>query len=429
MHKFLNFLLAIILPLSSISQTCDIALTGYTPPPSGEGLHTFTVNWTNTENCGCNEFTQWDGNECEESTSTHVNNNETITHIVFGIHYVNEETGEDYGENTDCTSTTFHPGWSFVLSIPSTPGGFQSGSSSTFAVNPPFAWECILNNPIEGYCWEVVIWQINLSQTATTTDFGDEGWSSGAGWIDGTQTYPDIDLSDNVISWCPDPVITDTVYVYETDTIFVYETDTLYVQLPPDTIVELQVDTVFTQEYVYITDTITEYTTIIEYDTTYINTTDTLFIDNYIYELDTLYLTEYITLTDTITEYIIQEIYIDCNTGLPCDDEPPGIECPDWTTIHIPNTFTPNNDGFNDVWLMKYDLDCWVDVEFMIYNRWGDKIYHSFGSLFDSYPYWDGSINGGNHYASDGVYAYIFKARKEGKAEVVRKTGHITIFR
>ena len=109
-----------------------IPLTGYTPPPSGEGLHTFTVNWTNTENCGCNEFTQWDGNECEESTSTHVNNNETITHIVFGIHYVNEETGEDYGENTDCTSTTFHPGWSFVLSVPTTPNGFQSGSSSTF---------------------------------------------------------------------------------------------------------------------------------------------------------------------------------------------------------------------------------------------------------------------------------------------------------
>ena len=168
MYKFLTFLLAIVLPFSSISQTCDIALTGYTPPPSGEGLHTFTVNWTNTENCGCNEFTQWDGNDCDESTSTHVNNNETITHIVFGIHYVNEETGEDYGENTDCTSTTFHPGWSFVLSVPTTPGGFQSGSSSTFAVNPPFAWECILENPIEGYCWEVVIWQINLSQTATT---------------------------------------------------------------------------------------------------------------------------------------------------------------------------------------------------------------------------------------------------------------------
>ncbi len=438
MHKFLNFLLAIVLPLSSIPQTCDLELIGYTPPASENGLHNFVVNFTNTENCGCNEFTQFDGNNCDESTSSHVNNNETVSHIVFGIHYVDEETGEDYGENTDCTSTTFHPGWSYVLSSNILSGGWSSGSSSTFAINPPFSWDCILENPIDGYCWEVVIWQINLSQTADIEDFPEDGWSAGNSF-NNTQTYPDIDLSDNVISWCPDPVIVDTVYVYETDTVFVYETDTLYVQLPPDTIVELQIDTVFTQEYVYITDTITEYTTIIEYDTIYINTTDTLFIDNYIYEVDTLYLTEYITLTDTIidyitltdtvTEYIVQEIYIDCNTGLPCDEEPPGIECPDWTTIHIPNTFTPNNDGFNDVWLMKYDLNCWEDIEFEIYNRWGTKIYHSFGSLFDSYPYWDGSINGGNHYAVDGVYAYIFKARRKGRAEVIKKSGHITILR
>ena len=411
-HFFLLKCLALF-SILGMAQTCDIALTGYTPPPSGSGLHTFTVNWTNTENCGCNEFTQWDGNECEESTSTHVQNNESITHIVFGIHYVNEETGEDYGENTECTSTTFHPGWSFVLSVPTTPGGFQSGSSSTFAVNPPFAWECILENPIEGYCWEVVIWQINLSQTATTTDFGDDGWSAGAGWIDGTQTYPDIDLSDNVISWCPDPVIVDTVYVYETDTLYI--TDTLYVD-----------------NYIY--------------DTTYVEITDTILVDNYIYETDTLFLTEYVTdtifittvdtliqyeyilITDTVTEYIVQEIYIDCDTGLPCDDAP-GFDCPDWTSIYIPNTFTPNNDGFNDVWKVILDLNCWYDVEFQIYNRWGDKIYHGYGDSFDSYPYWDGSIDDGNHYAADGVYTYIVRANKLNSAEVFRKSGHLTIFR
>ena len=410
-----HFFLLKCLTLFSIlgmAQTCDIELTGYTPPPSGSGLHTFTVNWTNTENCGCNEFTQWDGNDCEESTSTHVNNNETITHIVFGIHYVNEETGEDYGENTDCTSTSFHPGWSFVLSVPTTPGGFQSGSSSTFAVNPPFAWECILENPIEGYCWEVVVWQINLSQTATNEDFGDEGWSSGTNF-NNTQAYPDIDLSDNVISWCPDPVVTDTVYVYQTDTLYI--TDTLYVD-----------------NYIY--------------DTTYVEVTDTIFVDNYIYETDTLFLTEYVTdtvfittvdtliqyeyilITDTVTEYIVQEIYIDCDTGLPCDDAP-GFDCPDWTSIYIPNTFTPNNDGFNDVWKVILDLNCWYDVEFQIYNRWGDKIYHGYGDSFDSYPYWNGSIDDGDHYAADGVYTYIVRANKLGSAEVFRKSGHLTIFR
>ncbi len=397
-----HFLILKCLLLSTIvgwAQTCDVALTGYTPPPSGEGLHTFTVNWTNTENCGCNEFTQWDGNECEESTSTHVNNNETITHIVFGIHYVNEETGEDYGENTDCTSTTFHPGWSFVLSVPTTPGGFQSGSSSTFAVNPPFAWECILENPIEGYCWEVVIWQINLSQTATTTDFGDDGWSAGAGWIDGTQTYPDIDLSDNVISWCPQPTLTDTIYVTDTLYIdnFIYDTiyvdnfiyDTIYVELPPDTVV------------------ITEYENVYIFDTTYVE----VIVDNYIY------------FTDTITEYILQEIWIDCESGLECTDEPPGLDC-ESTTLYAPNTFTPNNDGVNDVWRIVYDSDCWRDIRFTIYNRWGDIV---FAGINDDF--WDGSFNGGSHYVADGVYTYTLVGRRDDVIDLVQTNGHITIFR
>ena len=416
MYKFLTFLLAIVLPFSSISQTCDIALTGYTPPPSGEGLHTFTVNWTNTENCGCNEFTQWDGNNCDESTSTHVNNNESISHIVFGIHYVNEETGEDYGENTECTSTTFHPGWSFVLSVPISPNGFQSGSSSTFAVNPPYSWECILENPIEGYCWEVVVWQINLSQTATNEDFGDDGWSSGTNF-NNTQTYPDINLSDNVISWCPDPIITDTVYVYETDTIFVYEIDTLYVQLPPDTIVELQIDTVFTQEYVYITDTLVEYITDTVFVDNYIYTIDTLYLDNFIYDTTFVEIIDYVFLTDTIIEYI----EIDCETGLPCDNL--GIDECDGG-IFIPNVFTPNNDGWNDVWKPIYDLECWVNVEFKIYNRWGSLVYEGWNNDF-----WDGSNKGGPSYVADGIYVYTFRARKYNSAEVFEKNGHLTILR
>ena len=424
-----HFFLLKCLTLFSIlgmAQTCDLELTGYTPPPSGSGLHTFTVSFTNAENCGCNEFTQSDGNNCDESGSTHVQNNETVSHIVFGLHYVNEETGEDYGENTDCTSTSFHPGWSYVLSTAVPPGGFNTGSFSTFAVNPPFSWDCILENPIEGYCWEVVIWQINLSQTADTEDFPEDGWSTGNSF-NNTQVYPDIDISNNSISWCPDPVVTDTVYVYQTDTIFL--TDTLYVD-----------NYIYDTTYVEVTDTILVDNYIYEY------ITDTILVDNYIYETDTLFLTEYVTdtvfittvdtliqyeyivITDTVTEYIVQEIYIDCDTGLPCDDAP-GFDCPDWTSIYIPNTFTPNNDGFNDVWKIILDLNCWYDVEFQIYNRWGDKIYHGYGDSFDSYPYWDGSIDDGDHYAADGVYTYIVRANKLGSAEVFRKSGHLTIFR
>ena len=216
--------------------------------------------------------------------------------------------------------------------------------------------------------------------------------------------------------------ITDTLILTEIDTIveyvdnFIY--DTTYIELPPDTLILTQIDTI----------------TIVETELIY----DTLYIDNYIYEYDTIYVTEteyitdtlIVTLTDTITEYIIQEILIDCNTGLPCDDKPPGIDlCPDWTTIHIPNTFTPNNDGHNDVWQIIYDLDCWENIEFRIFNRWGAEIYYGEGDWFESYPFWDGSVNGGNHYVSDGVYVYLVKGKKVGSAEVVEATGHISVFR
>ncbi len=399
MYKFLNFLTAIVLSFSSFSQTCDIELVGYTPPASENGLHNFVVSFTNTENCGCNEFTQFDGNTCEESISTHVNNNETVSHLVFGIHYVDEITGEDLGVNTDCTSANNHPGWSYVVSSNlSSSGGWSTGSTTTFAINPPFSWDCILENPIEGYCWEVVIWQINLSQTAGYDDFPDEGWSVGNSFNQ-TQTYPDINLADNRITFCPDPIIIDTVYVY--DTVYVETIDTLV-------ITEFLTDTIYLTETLYLTDTLymTEYIT----DTLFLTETDTVFIENNIY------------LTDTITEYIVQELWIDCETGLPCDEEPPGILCPDWATLFIPNTFTPNNDGFNDAWKVEYDSDCWEYVEFEIFNRWGGRVFY--GDTF-----WDGSVNGGSYYVADGVYTYIVKAKRYDRPNIIQKTGHITVFR
>ena len=255
---------------------------------------------------------------------------------------------------------------------------------------------------------------------------------------------------------CPVECPTDTIYEIEVyvDTLtivdvidnFIY--DTTYVELPPDTIILTQIDTVYIPWEWYIYDTVyvelppdtiivteTEYVVDTLYIDNFIYTTifDTLYIDNYIYEYDTTYITEidtlYLTLTDTITEYVVQELWIDCNTGLPCDEDPPGIDCPDWTTLLIPNTFTPNNDGLNDIWQIKYDLECWEDVEFEIYNRWGNKIYHGYGNSSNSYPYWDGSINGGSHYAQDGVYVYLVKGKKIGRAEVVKKQGYISIFR
>tara|TARA_R110000796_G_scaffold38254_1_gene96417 strand:- start:1200 stop:2711 length:1512 start_codon:yes stop_codon:yes gene_type:complete len=97
--------------------------------------------------------------------------------------------------------------------------------------------------------------------------------------------------------------------------------------------------------------------------------------------------------------------------------------------IWIPNVFSPNNDGVNDVWEIIYELDCWIDVEFNIFNRWGVKIYHGYGSSFDSYPFWDGRVRNRTHFVPDGIYYYSVVGRKANSPEVINESGHITIFR
>ena len=222
-----------------------------------------------------------------------------------------------------------------------------------------------------------------------------------------------ITANNNFVFYMPDGVDCEEVIDPE-------PCDTIFITLPPDTVIFYQVDTVITQEYVYITDTLIEYVDVYVVDTLIEYITDTIIeyvdviVDNYIYE------------TDTLT--IIETQLIDCETGEECID-PPGIsECWPWT-VYIPNTFSPNNDGLNDTWQIIYDLDCWVDVEFKIFNRWGEMIYHGYDFNFSSYPFWDGSINGSGYYVSDGVYLYTFFGRRSESPEILEESGHITIFR
>jgi len=53
--------------------------------------------------------------------------------------------------------------------------------------------------------------------------------------------------------------------------------------------------------------------------------------------------------------------------------------------IFIPNTFTPNDDGINDIFIpVSHNID---RLELFIFNRWGQKIYES----YEGEP-WDGTL-------------------------------------
>ena len=184
-----------------------------------------------------------------------------------------------------------------------------------------------------------------------------------------------------------------------------------------------------TNDTIVITDTllITEYENVYIYDTItqYINLYDTLYIDNFIF--DTTYVEvvvdNYIYVTDTITEYILQEIWIDCESGLECTEEPPGFDC-ESTTLYVPNAFTPNNDGVNDVWKIVYESSCWNAIDFTIYNRWGNIVFRGADDEF-----WDGSMMNGDYYVADGVYTYTLIARRRYEIEYLQSAGTISIFR
>ena len=72
--------------------------------------------------------------------------------------------------------------------------------------------------------------------------------------------------------------------------------------------------------------------------------------------------------------------------------------------FYIPTAFTPDNDGLNDV--LEITGRQVRLFEIWIYNRWGEEVYHS----TDMDAAWVGDVDGGTHFAPNGVYHWVIKA-------------------
>lgn len=71
--------------------------------------------------------------------------------------------------------------------------------------------------------------------------------------------------------------------------------------------------------------------------------------------------------------------------------------------VNVPNVFTPNGDGVNDVF--KVQVLSVISFRAVVVNRWGRKVHE----WTDPEGGWDGRINGSD--ASPGTYYYIITAR------------------
>ena len=84
--------------------------------------------------------------------------------------------------------------------------------------------------------------------------------------------------------------------------------------------------------------------------------------------------------------------------------------------IVIPNIFSPNNDGKNDILYVRgYGIE---SIHFMIYDRWGNKV-------FESYSITEG-WNANNYQVGTYVY-YVEATLINGKT--IKENGTITLIR
>lgn len=96
--------------------------------------------------------------------------------------------------------------------------------------------------------------------------------------------------------------------------------------------------------------------------------------------------------------------------------------------LNVPNVFTPNNDGVNDVFEIssKSSIFRISDYKLKVYNRWGIEVFTS-DNLHNS---WDGRVNNFNQ-AKPGVYYWLAKTvcLEDSVYKSFESNGNVTLLR
>lgn len=91
----------------------------------------------------------------------------------------------------------------------------------------------------------------------------------------------------------------------------------------------------------------------------------------------------------------------------------------------IPNSFTPDGDGINDVWKVEGIGFQTAVYQACIFNRWGEKLFES----LDPSEAWTGNMGGGSNFVPDGIYFYRIHLRDTENAVGHVFNGQITVIR
>ena len=115
--------------------------------------------------------------------------------------------------------------------------------------------------------------------------------------------------------------------------------------------------------------------------------------------------------------------YLDDFWVIPCDTTAI-IPIPEKELI-MPNVFTPNGDGINDVF--AFSVVGAKNLVLGIYNRWGNLIQSITSRASVTNLLWDGHTTSGEE-CSGGVYFYTLEY-KDSKGDTQKKNGYVTLLR
>ena len=119
-----------------------------------------------------------------------------------------------------------------------------------------------------------------------------------------------------------------------------------------------------------------------------------------------------IAIPTTTTEYIVEGT--DASGCKGYDTIAVKVENTNKGGYQMPSAFTPNNDGLNDCYGIKY-WGVLQGLEFSIYNRWGERIFFT----KNAGQCWDGTYKGTKQ--GSGVFVYMITARTNCESKVFRK--------
>jgi len=90
--------------------------------------------------------------------------------------------------------------------------------------------------------------------------------------------------------------------------------------------------------------------------------------------------------------------------------------------MYVPNAFTPNGDGKNDVFNVGAHGVSAEDFELLIFDRWGNRILKT----NDLYEGWNGAMNNHGEVIEQDVYVYKI-SYKDLDGRKHKLLGHVTL--